>query len=315
MTDATPTHVDVSTPAEERKQEVPAGEGSGNESTHYTGRKLNFEFTHWNHNFPPLAPDTVHKEVKRCVWQLEKCPSSGRLHLQGYIEFNDGKTWSAVKKWFTEHNGSTTRFRPRAGTAETAWNYCQKSDTCVDVKSRFIYGDPPRGARLGVLPGVRAYNGTDGPLPTYTVSGAGNGPEWVAVRSEAYKIMQRNLALHMAKHMPHEIFAQDKSKPPAPDHVIQAPPYWPLLPASRQVSQRPILRFSPETKRFGQASPQSDSWRTETKWDDESKSSSSHDTPQDLWTTQGVLPSIETQSASGHSEDQECGGSPRSSIL
>lgn len=65
----------------------------------------------------------------RCgVWQLERCPQSGRLHLQGYVEFNSPMRVGAVKEYF---GSQTIHLERRAGTRDQAIQYCRKEESRV----------------------------------------------------------------------------------------------------------------------------------------------------------------------------------------
>lgn len=68
-----------------------------------------------------------HDKLRYAVWQLERCPSSGRLHLQGYVEYTSPLRLSAVKG----HLGSTVHVEMRKGTRTQAAEYCRKPDSRV----------------------------------------------------------------------------------------------------------------------------------------------------------------------------------------
>lgn len=66
--------------------------------------------------------------LRGAIWQLESCPSSGRKHLQGYIEYNSPLRIAAVKR----HLGERVHLEPRRGTREQAIAYCEKEETRVE---------------------------------------------------------------------------------------------------------------------------------------------------------------------------------------
>jgi len=66
--------------------------------------------------------------VRYVVNQLEKCPKTGRLHVQGYIELNVGVSLGRVKCII----GGDPHCEPRKGTQLQAINYCSKESTRVD---------------------------------------------------------------------------------------------------------------------------------------------------------------------------------------
>lgn len=64
----------------------------------------------------------------RCwVFQLERCPRTGRLHLQSYIEFNTAKRFNAVKNcfWPSTHLGACNKSRA------ANYRYCTKPETRI----------------------------------------------------------------------------------------------------------------------------------------------------------------------------------------
>jgi len=65
---------------------------------------------------------------KFCIWQKEKCPKTGKLHLQVYIEF--GKQIRFIK--LQEILPVGTHIEMRKGTREDAIKYCSKQDTRVE---------------------------------------------------------------------------------------------------------------------------------------------------------------------------------------
>lgn len=58
--------------------------------------------------------------TKRAVAQLEKCPKSGRLHLQGYVEFEHPITFRCAKRKL----GERVSIRHRAKSRRAAAEYC-----------------------------------------------------------------------------------------------------------------------------------------------------------------------------------------------
>ncbi len=62
-----------------------------------------------------------------CVYQMERCPSSGRLHLQGFIILSRSTRAAGVEKIL----GGGAHLDRRLGTRRQAIEYCSKSDTRV----------------------------------------------------------------------------------------------------------------------------------------------------------------------------------------
>lgn len=62
------------------------------------------------------------------VFQLERCPDTERLHLQGYLKVKRPTRITALKKWPTFPDA---HFEPRFGTEEQAIAYCEKEESRV----------------------------------------------------------------------------------------------------------------------------------------------------------------------------------------
>jgi len=64
------------------------------------------------------------------VYQKEKCPKTGKLHYQGYIEFSTAVRMQRVKRLFMDN---TMHLEKRKGSREQARLYCMKQDTRVEA--------------------------------------------------------------------------------------------------------------------------------------------------------------------------------------
>lgn len=73
--------------------------------------------------------------VKYCIWQLERCPESGRLHLQGYIELSRALRLGGIKQIL----GTTVHIEPRRGNRNQARDYCRKEES--RIAGPFEYGN------------------------------------------------------------------------------------------------------------------------------------------------------------------------------
>lgn len=81
--------------------------------------------------------------VSYFVFQLEKAPTTGQEHFQGYIEFNMAMRLNAVKKVFQDN---TIHLEKRAGTQAQAIAYCKKQDSRQDPSREPIeWGVPMSG--------------------------------------------------------------------------------------------------------------------------------------------------------------------------
>lgn len=73
------------------------------------------------------------------IYQEEKCPNTGTIHLQGYVEFDRPMRFGAVRKLQYLESGNA-RWFPRKGSREEARDYCDKEESRVeDNPIRFEY--------------------------------------------------------------------------------------------------------------------------------------------------------------------------------
>lgn len=78
---------------------------------------------------PPAFLLGLDKEIiKYGIWQQERCPTTGRLHLQGYFEFSKPMRMSAVKRAIGD---AAAHVEPRNGSREEARDYCRKEESRV----------------------------------------------------------------------------------------------------------------------------------------------------------------------------------------
>lgn len=78
------------------------------------------------------------ENVKYAILQEEKCPKTGKCHIQGYLEFDQAIRPGKVKKLL----GKTTHVEKRRGSQQQAIDYCKKAETAMGWK--FEYGVPVR---------------------------------------------------------------------------------------------------------------------------------------------------------------------------
>lgn len=91
--------------------------------------------------------------VERWAYQLERCPRTHRLHLQGFISAGNGVSW---KRWregcidqFPEQCGCKTPWAARAAAPDHAWEYATKLET--RVSGPWVHGNPPRPGKRSDL--------------------------------------------------------------------------------------------------------------------------------------------------------------------
>lgn len=97
----------------------------------------------------PWDPNTINflcakPAVQYVVCQLEKCPTTGRIHWQGYIEFVNAVTYKGAQGALEE---PTCHLEPRRGSRAQAVAYCTKDDSAEldedgeQIKFEFGSGD------------------------------------------------------------------------------------------------------------------------------------------------------------------------------
>lgn len=72
-------------------------------------------------------------------YQLERCPTSGRLHYQGYLECKSKSSLDRVKTRILKNPKAHVEIAK--GTAQQNIDYCSKSETCV-LDTFKMYGEP-----------------------------------------------------------------------------------------------------------------------------------------------------------------------------
>ena len=87
----------------------------------------NYCFTLHKETLPTLE---FPEDVRYAIWQTEKCPETGRLHYQGYLELAKPMRIVAVKNLLPQLEGA--HFEPRRGTRDQARDYCRKAETKID---------------------------------------------------------------------------------------------------------------------------------------------------------------------------------------
>lgn len=86
-------------------------------------------------------------KVKYSIYSLEVCPSTGRQHHQGYIQFNNPVSLSTAQKFIGDNTAHLER--PR-GTPQDNISYCSKAP----IEGPFIFGEEPHQGRRSDLQSV-----------------------------------------------------------------------------------------------------------------------------------------------------------------
>lgn len=81
----------------------------------------------------------MHESVRRAVVQREKCPETGRLHYQGFLELVSPMRFNAIKGIL---RCDSAHLEKRKGTPQQAWDYCTKEDTREDGPWEYGEGRP-----------------------------------------------------------------------------------------------------------------------------------------------------------------------------
>jgi len=98
-------------------------------------RKRGWCFT----SFEDKPPEWDPKKIRYLAYEQETCPETGRKHWQGFVYFDDAKTFSTVKKVL----GKTPHIEGMWGSFDSNVDYCSKEGKFVS------FGDPPeQGQRI-----------------------------------------------------------------------------------------------------------------------------------------------------------------------
>ncbi len=80
--------------------------------------------------------ESMYDKLKNCnieknsiyylIYQLEKCPETGKEHVQGFVQFKNARLMEGVKKVFKD---KTMHLEQRMGSVEKAAGYCKKDES------------------------------------------------------------------------------------------------------------------------------------------------------------------------------------------
>lgn len=88
----------------------------------------------------PIQPSN---QVLFMAWQYETCPTSHRLHIQGYVYFTNAKRFDVVKKLVHTWCGVYAHFVVPRGTPQQNAVYCSKEESRVPGTLPFTFGVLP----------------------------------------------------------------------------------------------------------------------------------------------------------------------------
>lgn len=81
-------------------------------------------------------------QVQFIAWQFEKSPTTGKIHIQGYIELKDRKKKASVQKVNQVLRATGVHVEIRMGTQLQAITYCSKDETRAtfdDVQAKYPF--------------------------------------------------------------------------------------------------------------------------------------------------------------------------------
>jgi len=98
-----------------------------------------YSFTCWNPELYDLVDEeTLPESIRYLIWQVERCPTSGKTHLQGYLELTKPARFAAIKKMFTiDDEPADMHISQSLGSKEQNIAYCTKPN------ESFPDADPP----------------------------------------------------------------------------------------------------------------------------------------------------------------------------
>lgn len=99
------------------------------ESFCYMSKCKNWCFTAFKYErLREIIGEEVPEGVSYIVGQVESCPETGRLHVQGFVQFVKRRSMRQVKQFFGDDN---PRLKAIDGTAEENRTYCTKEETRI----------------------------------------------------------------------------------------------------------------------------------------------------------------------------------------
>lgn len=89
-------------------------------------RARRFMFTHYpEEEIKEIHPASNSDKIRYMIWQNELCPKTGRLHVQGYVQFTNPMCLKGMKDIF----GNTCHFDKCRGNESQCIAYCSKEES------------------------------------------------------------------------------------------------------------------------------------------------------------------------------------------
>jgi hypothetical protein len=102
-----------------------------------------------------------HDGISYIVWQEETCPDTGRIHLQGYVQFQEKARLAKAKKILLGDKNHRVHLEGAKGTPSENKTYCTKLggrnlNECIELQLiRAAPGNPNPAAGSGLGPPAR----------------------------------------------------------------------------------------------------------------------------------------------------------------
>ena len=77
---------------------------------------------------------TFTQDMAFAVWQRERCPETGRLHVHVYVRFNTRKRMNTVKNAFARQDAHCEIAK---GNEQQCTDYCEKEESRVEAGARW----------------------------------------------------------------------------------------------------------------------------------------------------------------------------------
>jgi len=92
---------------------------------------IRWVFTLWDYSTASLEQIESHPDIVRAVWQEEQSPSTGVLHIQGYLELAKEKRWRnvfTILSYTSDGDEARAWCEPAKGTPWENHTYCTKPE-------------------------------------------------------------------------------------------------------------------------------------------------------------------------------------------
>lgn len=88
---------------------------------------------------PPLESWYTAEKLRYMCYQVERCPDTGRVHIQGFVCLTDKCRLAFLRR----HYSDTAHWEHSRGTFEQNYDYCTKTDS--RISGPYEYGTKPQG--------------------------------------------------------------------------------------------------------------------------------------------------------------------------